>query len=154
MTVRLLQGPDGALMLAAGERLEGPVRVRRAAPLSDPDRYLSIVDARDDEVAVIRDLADVDGDTRALVRDALARAYPVQALRRLTSLRTENGVACLGAETDAGSCTILVPDAYEQVRQFGQRVVISDVEGHRFEIADLGRLDRRSARLLARVRLG
>jgi len=78
----------------------------------------------------------------------------VRALRRLTSLRTENGVACLGTETDDGPCTILVPDAYEQVRQFGQRVVISDVEGHRFEIADMGRLDGRSARLLARVRLG
>ena len=154
MSIRLERGPDGSLSAVMGDRLVGPVRALRAVPLSDPDHYISIVDVDDEEIAMIRDLAEVDQQTRELLREELDRSSAILTIQRVNSARTEGGVSYMSVETDGGSRDVIVQDVQEGVRQFGRRLVICDVEGHRFEIPDLDRLERRSAKLLERVRLG
>jgi len=154
MSIRLMRRPDGSLSAATNGRLVGPVRALRAVPLSDPDRYISIVDVNDEEIAMISDLGEVDNETRQLLREELDRSYTTLTINRINSARTESGVSYLSVETDHGPLDVVVPDVYEGFRQFGLRLVICDVEGRRFEIPDISSLERRSAKLLERVRLG
>jgi hypothetical protein len=154
MSFRLNREPDGSLSLAIGGVNRGPVRLLRAAPLSDPDRYISLIDANDDEVTMIADLADLDNDTRALVRRELEHSYPTLTIRRVTSARVESGVAYLTVEiSGGGSRDVIVRDVHERMRQFGQRLLISDADDNRFQVPDVRVLDGRSAKLLERVLL-
>src|SRR5262249_11575848 len=89
MSIRLMRTPDGLLSAAPNGRLVGPVRALRAVPLSDPDRYISIVDANDEEIAMISDLAEVDHETRRLLREELDRSYTPLTVQRINSARTE-----------------------------------------------------------------
>jgi hypothetical protein len=147
-----MRGPDGTLTIAASDRLIGPVRALRAAPFSDPDRYICIVDANGEEVTMIRDLAEVDAETRQLLREELHRSYATLTIQRINSARAEGEVSYLSVETECGSQDVVVQDVHERIRQFERRLVICDAEGRRFEIPDLGRLERRSAKLLERIR--
>ena len=154
MNIRLRREPDGSLFLSVGGVDKGPVRLLRAAPLSDLDHYISFVDANGDEVAMIADLAHVADDVRALVTEELDRTYATLTIERVNSARVESGVAYLNVETSgAASRDVIVQGAHERVRQFGHRLLMSDVDDNRFQIPDVRRLDARSAKLLERVLL-
>lgn len=153
MSLTLSREHDGALSLSVDGVSRGRVRILRAAPLSDPDRHISLLDEEDEEVAMIASVADLDEDTRTLVRDELERLYPTQIIRRVNSARVESDVAYLNVETASGSRDLTVPDVHERIRQFGQRLLVADVDDNRFEIPDMRVLDGRSAALIERVLL-
>ena len=151
MSVRLVRGVDGGLTLAVGDRLHANVRAIRAAPLSDPDHYISIVDVNNDEIAMIEEPANLDAETRRLLREELEHRYMTVTIRHVSSARTESGVWYLDVETSLGRREVIVTDIDERVRQIGSRLLICDVDGNRFEVPDIARLERRSARLLERM---
>jgi hypothetical protein len=151
MNVRLVRGADGVLSLAAGDRLHANVRVLRAAPLSDPDRYISIVDTNNDEIAMIKDLADLDAETRRVVRQELEDRYMTLTIRRVNSARTESGEWYLEVETNLGPRIVGLRDVPETVRRIGSRLLICDLDGNRYEVPDISRLERRSANVLERM---
>ena len=50
------------------------VKVRLCFPWSSPGRYISLRDEKNNEVALINDLAELDGTARATIEQALAEA--------------------------------------------------------------------------------
>jgi ATP-binding cassette subfamily B protein len=151
--IRLSREQRGTLRLMIGEgRSYEMVQVVRCAPLSDPGRYIAILDERSEEICMIREPAELDGATRQVLDEELTRRYLTAVVRRIYSARVEAGVAYFDVETDRGRREFIVQNAHESARWLGeQRLLLLDVDGNRFEVPDLGALDRRSARLLARA---
>ena len=61
--VRLYREPPWKLRLTIeSDRSYTRVKIVRAAPLSHPDRYICLLDAKDEEVCMVPDMKDLDDD--------------------------------------------------------------------------------------------
>ena len=120
--VRVERRLDGQLWLRG--RVECPVWVRRCFPWSAPLRFVSLRNRDDEEVALVRDLDELDRGSRAALEEALAEAGFVleieavlevedeieirrfrvrtrQGERRFQTLRDELGTGFEGIEIDS-----------------------------------------------------
>ena len=63
--------------------------VRRALPLSEPERFLVLSDPLGDEIGVVRDLNELDNNSREVLREALTRAYSMTRITRILEVERE-----------------------------------------------------------------
>ena len=83
--------------------------------------------------------------TAALLRAELARKYYAPRISSILSLRDRYGYAYLSAVSDAGEITFTLRDAARSILKVDEkRVVITDIDGNRYEIPDIEALDRKS----------
>jgi hypothetical protein len=138
---------DGRLWAARGG--EGtPVTVRRCFPWSEPGRYLSLRDEDDREFALVRDPAALDERSQAALGRALVEAGFVFAVTRVVALDEEVELRHWRVETRQGprSFQTRLDDWPRTVP--GGGLLIRDVAGDLYHLADPARLDRRSRELL------
>ena len=125
------------------------VRVVRAFPLSHPDRYITFLDAKNEEIGTIETLEELETGTRGIAERELARRYLNCEIQKIRSIRTEFGTSYWDVETTRGRRDFVVKDVEENAIWLGERhVVIVDVNDNRFEIPDYTRLDDSSVSLL------
>lgn len=151
--LRVFRTEDGQVRATIGEEcsLFAP-RFLRVLPLSDPDRYISMrgPEPNGKEVALLRNWKRLDREPRELVQAELDRRYLHAVVKSVLSLRNVFGVAIVELETDRGVREATFRDISDNVIRLGEsRLLITDAEGNRYDIPDLGRLDRRSRALLA-----
>ena len=151
--IRLFREPPWTLRLTIdGDRSYLKVKVVRAAPLSYPDRFISILDAKDEEICMVGDLGDLDKGTRAIIGEELERRYLTSAIEQIDSLRSEFGTSYWEVKTNRGQREFVVQNVAENVQWLGaRRLLIVDVDGNRFEIPDLERLDKLSLGYIRQV---
>jgi energy-coupling factor transporter ATP-binding protein EcfA2 len=151
--IQLFREPPWILRVTIlGERSYIKVQVVRAAPLSAPDRYISLLDGSGEEICLVRDPAELDEVSRQIIREELNRRYMTATVERIHSVQNELGVSYFDVQTNRGRREFVVQNIQEDIRQLGERrILLLDVDGNRFEIPDLNALDKRSARLLKLV---
>ena len=149
--LKLCRESDGSLTALVNGRTHMNVKLVRAAPLSDPGRYISVLDVTGEEICLITDPSELDQEARRILSVELERRYLTFAVRWINSLRVEPGSSYLDFDTDKGRRDVVLQDADECIRVFGTRLLLVDVDGNRFEIADMHDLDRRSAKLIGRM---
>ena len=151
--IRLFREPPWTLRLTIdGDRSYLKVKVVRAAPLSYPDRYISILDEKDEEICMVDDLGDLDAETRALIAEELERRYLTSVIERIHSLRSEFGTSYWEVKTHRGPREFVVQNVAESAQWLGGgRLLLVDVDGNRFEIPDLDSLDKRSLGFIQQV---
>ncbi|MDJ0789832.1 MAG: DUF1854 domain-containing protein [Myxococcota bacterium] len=146
-TLRLWRGADGRLMAGT----EGPgaaVRVQRCFPWSEPLEFVSLRDADDEEVALVRRLSDLPEGSRKVLSEALVEAgfvFEVQALLeveeeieiRTFEVRTRQGIRRFQTHRDEWPRD--VP---------GGGLLIKDVVGDLYWVREPEGLDKRSRKLL------
>lgn len=144
--IRLFREPAWMLRLTIeGDRSYTRVKIVRAAPLSHPDRYICLLDAKDEEVCMVEDLKVLDDAMRAIVAEELDRRYLTSTVLRVTSVRNEFGTSYWDVETNRGEREFVVQNASENAQWLGEhRLLLIDVDGNRFEIPDLRELDKKS----------
>ena len=154
--IRLCRESDSSLSLTViDDRTYLNVQILRAAPLSDPAHYISILDANAQEIAMINHPSELDDETRRVLYEELDRTYMTVAIWRINSARIESGVVHLNVETDRGWREFVLKDMHESVRRLGgNRLLLQDVDRNRFDIPDVGALDRRSAKLIEQIMSG
>ena len=142
-------GPDGAARAeAAAEKRR---RAHRTRLLKAPELELARTagDREGDEIGIVESLDDLTPEQAALVRDELDRRYFTPLIERVESLKEEFGYSYWTVHTDAGHRRFTVQSGKNNVTMVGEgRLVIVDVDGNRFEVADYTRLDRSVLRTL------
>ncbi len=145
------RGAEGSTELDArigGEWIEG-VRLHRCFPLSDPARYVSVLDKEGDERAVLDDLGGLDESSRRLADRELDRRYFTPDIERITLLKPEAGMWHFVVETGRGVSDFYVRNWRDSAFELKPgRWQITSVDGGRYEIPNLERLDPASLRLL------
>ena len=121
------------------------VFLHRAFPFDHPESFISVQDADKNEIGMIADLAVFPEDTAALLRGELSRKYYAPVLRSIISLRDRYGYAYCTAMTDNGEISFTLRDASRSIVKVDEhRVVITDIDGNRYDIPDVLGLDRKS----------
>ncbi len=153
--LRLFVDGSGWLRLTLhGDRTYLGVKVVRAFPHSDPDRYLGFLDARDKDkvIGLVVDPGQLDDASRRIADAALAGHYLIPTITRIHSMKEEFGAFYFDVETDRGRRKFVakgVRDGVEEVRE--DEVLIPDVDGNRYRIRDWDALDAKSRAFLERI---
>ena len=134
------------------DRAWSRVKVVRAAPLTHPDRYISFLDEKGVEICMIDDPGSFNEETRNIINEELERRYLTSTILSVRSIRNEFGTSYWDVETDRGEREFVVQNAEEHVRRLSShRLLILDVDGNRFEIPRLEKLDRKSLGMIERT---
>ena len=119
-------------------------------PLSDPERYVSLLEDGKREVALIRDLAELEEDSAKAVRDCLAEYYLIPHILHVYSVKDQYGTLVWTCETDRGRVTFRIKDRHNDIKFFHatNRLLIRDSNDNRYEIPDTEALDAKTHHLL------
>ncbi len=127
------------------------VSVARAFPLSDPDHYLGFLDGAGKDVGLLYDPGLLDAESRLVVEEELERRYFVPVVERVLHVKEEFGTVYWTVETDRGEKEIVVRNLRDNLQELSaSRLLITDVDGNRFEFPDITRLDNKSQAILMR----
>ncbi|MDA0747366.1 MAG: DUF1854 domain-containing protein [bacterium] len=151
--IRLFREPPWRLrMTIERDRSYTKVKVVRAAPLSNPEKYICFLDAKDESICMVDSLKDLTEDSCTLALEELEQRYLTSQVRTVYSIRNEYGVSYWDVETDRGRREFVAKGVAENVQWLGEkRMIILDVDGNRFEVPDLDGLDRKSAGMIEMV---
>lgn len=127
------------------------VSVARAFPLSDPDHYLGFLDGAGKDIGLLHDPALLDADSRKIVEEELEKRYFVPVVERVLTVKEEFGTVYWTVETDRGEKEIVVRNLRDNLQELSStRVIITDVDGNRFEFPDILKIDGKSQAILMR----
>jgi len=129
------------------------VQLRRAMPDRSPSGYISVADHEGKEIGMIRSLKDLSKEQLGIVSDELSRRYYCPEILEIKSVRDKLGYVYLEMEVRAGSeryeRSAAVNDVNKNIRMLGSnRLIIFDVDGNRYIVNSIDRLDRKSLRRL------
>jgi hypothetical protein len=153
LTVRLLT-PDNcvfartdggfvSLDISGGEKEERYDRVLlyRSFPFTDPDRFISVrePDTKAREIGLIDNLTVFSDEIRELLNEQMELRYFTPKISRVHDIKQEFGYAYWDVMTDRGACKFTM-NSGSIPHLSDVRLLISDIDGNRFEIADYTKL--------------
>jgi hypothetical protein len=132
-----------------GEEEWGEVTLVRLFPLADPNTWISVLGKEGRELGVVLDPSGLGTEDHALLHEELRRRYLVPEVQRILSRRPRFDLMEWVVETDRGQATFLTRNLREQQQPpSSDRVIITDIEGNRYDVPDLEALDPISRRRL------
>jgi hypothetical protein len=138
---------DGRLWAVRGN-VERAVWVRRCFPWSEPGRFVSLRDDDDHELALVRDPAELDVASRRVLEEAMAAAGFVFEITRVTAIEEEVEIRHWRVQTRQGTRSFQTRlDAWPRLLPQGG-LLVRDVAGDLYHVADPGALDQHSRALL------
>jgi hypothetical protein len=151
--LNLFHHPKDRLRLTVGEdRSYLTVKPAWAAPLSQPDRYLSLMNGKSEEIITLNDPNELPSASLAAVREELRRRYLTSTVKVIQQARTEFGATYWHVVTERGEKDFVTQSLQENAQWLSPtQLMLIDVDGNRFEIPDTQALDARSRELLAAV---
>lgn len=137
------------LTLADGTTYEN-LEPRRLFPTTRPDMYITLLGEGEREVALIRDMKDLDDASREAIEACFAEFYRVPYITRVIETRAQFGSLTWTVYTDhGGPLTFRIRNRNSDVKMLrGGRVLVRDSNDNRYEIKCLDDLDANSRRLL------
>ena len=151
--MKLFYKPEGRLRLETDDRCYLQVRPTWAAPISQPGKYLSLLDGKDTEIMTFPEgLRGLDKEARRILQDELKRRYLSAYITKIVRAHTEFGATYWTVETDRGGKDFLTQSLQENAQwHTPTHLVLVDVDGNRFEIRDTAELDAASRDLLLKI---
>ena len=138
---------DGRLWALRGD-VERAVWVRRCFPWSEPTRFVSLRDDEEHEFALVRDPAELGPSSRRVLEEAMVAAGFVFEIIGVMGIEEEVGIRHWRVETQQGARSFQTRlDAWPRLLPHGG-LLIRDVAGDLYHVADPGALNKQSRALL------
>lgn len=120
------------------------VQIYLTFPFTDPDSYISIrePDEKAREIGVVKNLnKDVTKETREMLKEQLRLRYFTPVINKIIHIKNEYGFAYFNVLTNHGACRFTIHMGGDSVINLSDtRLLITDLDGNRFEIPDITRL--------------
>lgn len=139
--------PDGQLSATTAQGTAA-VRVCRCFPWSEAAKFISLRDEKENEVALIETLADLDAASRAVVEVALAEAGFVLEIESIESAAEVFEIRAWRVQTRQGPRTFqtALDEWPREVSNGGY--LVRDIAGDLFHISEPEEMDERSQKIL------
>jgi hypothetical protein len=139
----------GVLQGVIDGKLLDEVVVYRVFPFRYTNKYISIRNTKGDELGIIRDIAELDEESRLEVEQELQFRYFLPKVTRVDSVKSKNDLWIWELQTNLGPTRITMRNLHEHM-QFpeGNRIILTDMNGRRCEISDWKALDGHSRKQL------
>ncbi len=142
-TAKFSRTEGGFVRLKLPEAEYPRVQIVRMFPFTDPEHYISVrtCEERSKEIGIIEDLAKLDKDTLAMIREQLNLRYFTPVITKIYNIKDRHGFAYFDVETDRGECKFAIHMGGNDVVHLSEtRIIISDLDENRFEIPDIMKL--------------
>jgi hypothetical protein len=150
-TIRVFRHAGVTRLTWLDNRSWAKISVARAFPLSDPEHYIGFLDGLGKDVGMIYDPAQLDPESRKVTEEEIERRYFVPTVLRVISCKEEFGTVYWTVDTDRGEKEIVARNIRDNLQELSSsRVIVTDVDGNRFEIPDIFDLDGRSLGIIMR----
>ncbi len=134
-----------------GDRSWLKIAPARTFPLSDPEHYIGFLDGAGKDIGILYDPAQLDHDSRHIVTEEVERRYFVPVIERVITVKEEFGAVYWNVETDRGEKEIVVRNLRDNMQELSAtRLIVTDVDGNRYEIPDVTLLDNKSQGIIMR----
>ena len=135
-----------------GMRLNGTeykrVVLTRALPLAQPEDYICISDVDRKELGIIEHISDFPEAQQALIRRELSQRYFCPDITAITAIKEKMGHFYFDVKVGEYPMSFTIRDLSKNIRCTDNRIILTDVDGNRFLIRDIGRIDKKSRRKL------
>lgn len=114
------------------------VKIIRLFPFTDPDKYLSVRDEKNVEIGVIEELESLEKETKDMINEQLSLYYFTPQIQKVFGIKDEYGYAYFHVMTDRGECKFTINMGGNAVSKLSDtRLLITDLDGNRFEIPNI-----------------
>ena len=119
--------------------------LHRVFPFDHPYSYISVLDKDQKEIGLISEIDAFDAAVTEMLRAELDRKYYTPVITKILSLKDKYGYSYWKVETDEGELTFTLRDTFHSLLKVqGTRIFVNDIDGNRYEIPDVEKLDRKS----------
>lgn len=145
---QLRREPSGTASLVMEGAQHEEVTVTRLFPFSNPRHFLAIHDAQGEEIGVVKDPEALDTQSSRVLFEEAEKTRLVPKIVKIRNITEIGGITEWDVETSQGPKRLEVRGGRENTRVAGRRVIVTDEDDNRFEVADMEQLDKRSRALL------
>jgi len=130
------------------------ITLKRALPIGQPSEFISVYDSENKEVGIIRSLNELNAANLDVIIKELGNRYFCPTVLEVKSVKDKLGyvyVELLLGETNGASHmkSCALKDVSKNIRMLNENsIIIFDVDGNRYIIKDVNKLDRASRRRL------
>lgn len=123
---------------------------RMLFPLTNQTMYITLLNKEEREVALVRDMKELDEDSIRALQDCFAEYYMIPRITRLVSCEDKFGKLKWVVDTDRGRVEFSIQNRHSDIKLlYGTgRVLVRDSNDNRYEIVDYTKLDAHSNALL------
>lgn len=134
----------GFVSMKIEEEFYPRIQVYYSFPLTDPNSYISIREPNEKarEIGIIKNLnKDITKESRKMLEEQLNLRYFTPKIEKIINIKDEYGFAYFDVMTDRGACRFTIHMGGGSVVNLSDtRLLITDLDGNRFEIPDTGKL--------------
>lgn len=137
------------LILKDGTVLEN-LEPRRLFPFSNPNMYITLLDEKEREIAFVRDLTELDRESRRALEECFAQYYMIPKITQLVESIEKFGTLTWVVNTDRGKISFQIRNRHSDIKLFHGtgRLIVRDSNDNRYEIEDYRLMDAHSKHLL------
>jgi len=140
--------------LRYGDKDYPHIVLRRSLPIGQPSKYISVADNENNEIGIIRDIEDLSGVQKDIVINELDNRYYSPEILEIISVKDKLGYVYMemrvrnkNSKIYLKSCA--VKDVSRNIRMLSDTsMIIFDVDGNRYIVSDLFKLDKKSMKQL------
>ena len=123
---------------------------RRLFPHTNTQQYITLLNEKEKEVALIKELKDLDSDSRKALEACFTEYYMIPKISRVLHVEDKFGALKMTVMTDRGEISFRIRNRHSDIKMLHRngRVLIRDSEDNRYEIPCFDDLDRHSKHLL------
>ena len=137
------------LHIYAGE-VYADLEPRRLFPMSGLRNYITLLDKDLKEKAIIRDLDNLDEESRKAIEGCLEEYYMIPKIISMIDITEKFGVLTWKCVTDRGTRSFTIKNRHSDIKLlFDGRVLVRDSNDNRYEIENVFALSKRSQALLS-----
>ena len=122
---------------------------RRLFPVSRGDVYITLLDTEEKEVALIKDVAELESESAKVIENSLNDYYLVPCISAILSASEKSGTLRWQVETNRGIKNFDIRNRNHDIRIYSNGCVrVRDSDDNRYIIPDYRKLDKHSRHLL------
>jgi len=144
-SIRLRRRGDRVVVDTGDGAEPKPVRLVYARPVADRGGTVSVLDEKNNELAILANLDSLDPESRKVAEEELSGRYLIARITRVVSTRATYGVRYWHVETERGERRFAIKHTSKNATWVADdHLVLRDTLGCRYEINPFSALDRRS----------
>ena len=136
--------PNGFLAAEIDGKTYKRVILTRALPLSAPDEYICVSDIEKNEVGVIEKIAAFSPEQQKLINSELSQRYYCPVIEKIESIKEKMGNFYFDVVIGGIKKSFAVKDITKSIRQHGDAIDVTDIDGNRYRITDFDAIEAKS----------
>ena len=140
---RFSRTEGGFVSLKTGDKEYARVGIYLTFPLTNPEEYISIreSDEKAKEIGMIEKLSLLKPDQQEMIREQIKLRYFIPVITKVLDVKDEYGYAYWHVTTNFGVCRFTTHMSGNAVVSLSDsRLMITDIDGNRYEIPDFYQL--------------